>query len=91
MSMNPEVSSTLCMASPSLPRDLQATRISLHFLLSCISHIGRRAWPGRMTRGKCPLVAEPVAKFHGGKQDEKLDGDLEPAFNSVILVQRIHH
>ena len=39
--------------------------------------------PSRMTRGKCPLVAEPVAKFNGGKQDEKLDGDLEPAFNSV--------
>ena len=38
-----------------------------------------------MTRGKCPLAAEPVAKFHhGGKQDEKLENDLEPAFNSMI-------
>ena len=38
-----------------------------------------------MTRGKCPLAAELVAKFHGGKQrvrgDEKLDGDPEPASN----------
>ena len=39
-----------------------------------------------MTRGKFPLVEELVAKFHGRKQivrgDEKVDRDLEAAFNT---------